>query len=159
MTDWIIYSTAGRFLSTMLVSMVPVIELRAGIPYGVAIGLTYWQAFAASVIGNLIPVPFIILLIRKIFSIMKKLSPKLGRIAEKFEKLGDEKSEKVAKYGPWGLFLLVAIPLPGTGAWTGSLVAALLNLRLKKALPSIVSGVLAAGIIILCLTAGVSNVF
>lgn len=158
MTDWILYSQAGRFLSTVLVSMVPVIELRGGIPYGVAVGLSYWQAFAASVIGNLIPVPFIILLIRKIFALMKIWSPKLGQLAEKLEKMGDKKSAAVAKYGPWGLFLLVAIPLPGTGAWTGSLVAALLDIRLKRALPSIIAGVIAAGILIGFVTAGVVNV-
>lgn len=155
MTEWILYSTAGKFLSTMLVSMVPIIELRAGIPYGVAIGLNYIQAFAAAIIGNLIPVPFIIFLIEKVFSIMKKTSKRLANLAGKFESLGDKKSKAVEKYGIWGLFILVALPLPGTGAWTGSLVAALLNIRLKKAIPVIVAGVITAGLLTCFITAGV----
>ena len=140
-------------------SMVPVIELRGAIPFGVAQGLGLWQAIIISVLGNLLPVPFIILFIRKIFAWLRKISPKLNALVTKLEQRAEGKSEKVLKYAFWGLFLLVAIPLPGTGAWTGSLVAAMLDMRLKKAFPAIALGVIAAGVIVSVITYGVTAVF
>ena len=140
-------------------SMVPVIELRGAIPFGVAQGLGLWQAIIVSVLGNLLPVPFIILFIRKIFAWLRKISPKLNALVTKLEQRAEGKSEKVLKYAFWGLFLLVAIPLPGTGAWTGSLVAAMLDMRLKKAFPAIALGVIAAGVIVSVITYGVTAVF
>ena len=145
---------AGKLIITFLVSMVPVIELRGAIPIGVAMGLNPWVAFIVSAIGNMVPVPFIILFVRKIFLWMRKFE-KFRRLVDWFEAKGEKAGEKLVKYEMFGLFLLVAIPLPGTGAWTGSLVAALFDLQLKRSVPIIFAGVLAAGLIVLFVTYGV----
>lgn len=148
-------TTVGKMVMTFLISMVPVIELRGAIPIGVAAGLPFWIAIPISIVGNLIPVPFIIIFIRKIFAWMRKLSPKLDGLVTKLEKRAEKKAPTVQKYAFWGLFLFVAIPLPGTGAWTGALIAAMLDMRLKRAFPSILLGVLTAGVIISFTTYGV----
>ena len=111
---------------TLLISMVPVIELRGALPIATANGLNFWAAIVVSIIGNLIPVPFILIFIRKIFDWMKRHSKALGRLVARFEARAAKKSGTVEKYEFWGLVVLVAIPLPGTGAWTGALVAAML---------------------------------
>ncbi len=133
------------FFLTMAIAMVPIIELRGAIPYGISQGLPYGEAFIAALIGNIIPVPIIILGIRGIFDWMRKRFPKVGAFVDRLESRGNEKAELVRRYKYLGLLLLVAIPLPGTGAWTGSLVAALLNLRVKYAGPVILLGVAIAG--------------
>ena len=138
-------SLAGKALITFLISMVPVIELRGAIPYGMAQGLAPWLACAVSVVGNMLPVPFILLFVRRVLHWMKRY-PRLGRIAEKLERRAANRSGRVRKSEVIGLCLLVAIPLPGTGAWTGALVAALMEMRLKRALPTILLGVVLAGI-------------
>ena len=135
--------------------MVPVIELRGAIPYGVSQDIPIWICFVVSTIGNLIPVPFIIIFIRKIILVMKKMSKNIRKFAEWLERKAEKNKEKVLKYEFWGLMLLVAIPLPGTGAWTGSLVAAMLDMQFKRALPAIVVGVMVAGIIVSMVAAGV----
>lgn len=132
-------------LITFLISMVPIIELRGAIPYGLSQGLPAWLVFVLSTVGNMIPIPFILLFIRRIFQWMKRY-PKLAKIAEKFEVRAAKKSGKVKKSETIGLCILVAIPLPGTGAWTGGLVAALMEMRLKRAIPTILIGVLIAGL-------------
>ena len=152
-------TTAGKILMTFLISMVPVLELRGAIPIAVANGLNYWVAVAVSIIGNLVPVPFIILFIRKIFELMRKISKKFDGIVTKLEQRAEKKSDVVRKYAFWGLFILVAIPLPGTGAWTGALVAAMLDMRLKRAFPAIALGVLAAAAIVTFVTYGVDVIF
>ena len=141
-------TTIGKIIATFLVSMVPVIELRGAIPIGVGYGLPYWMAVVISVIGNIVPVPFIILFIRKIFELMRKWSKKLDGLVTRLEKRAESKSDVVQKYAFWGLFILVAIPLPGTGAWTGALVAAMLDMRLKRAFPAIFLGVVGAAVIV-----------
>jgi uncharacterized membrane protein len=128
--------------------MVPIIELRGAIPIATGMGLSPFIAIPIAIAGNLLPVPFIILFIKKIFAWMRKVSPKLNSIVDKMEAKAEKNKDKVLKYAFWGLFLFVAIPLPGTGAWTGSLIAAMLDMPLKKAFPSIALGVLGAGIII-----------
>ena len=138
-------SLAGKALITFLISMVPVIELRGAIPYGMAQGLGPWLACAVSIVGNMLPVPFILLFVRRVLHWMKRY-PRLGRIAEKLERRAANRSGRVRKSEVIGLCLLVAIPLPGTGAWTGALVAALMEMRLKRALPTILLGVVLAGI-------------
>lgn len=130
------------------ISMVPVIELRGGLPIALADGLNYWLALTVCVFGNLVPVPFIIIFIKRIFSWMRKRIPKLNGLVTKLEERGAKKGETVQKYAFWGLFILVAIPLPGTGAWTGALVAALLEMKLKRAFPAIALGVVGAGLIV-----------
>ena len=150
---------AGEFTLTMLVSMIPVVELRGGIPFGVASGLPVWAAFIAAVIGNLIPVPFIIVYIRRIFQWMRQKMPRLNRLVDRLERKAHLKGQKVTKFKYLGLMLFVAVPLPGTGAWTGSLAAAFLDMPLRKALPSVIVGVLTAGMAISILTYGVTSLF
>ena len=157
--DFLTGTTGGKCLFTMLVSMLPIIELRGGLPFGVALGLPYYLAFPAAVIGNLIPAPFIIVYIRRIFELMRKYLPSLNGLVDKLEKKAHLKGKKVQKYQYLGLWIFVAIPLPGTGAWTGALAAAFLGMRLKKAMPAEVLGVLTAGGIMLGLTHVGINLF
>lgn len=153
---WLANTELGKIFMTLCISMVPVVELRGGIPFGVAQGLGHWTALGVCVVGNLIPVPFIIIYIRRIFHWMRRMSPWLDRKVAWLENRGNSKKELVARYQMAGLFLLVAIPLPGTGAWTGALVAALMDMRLKQAFPAIVLGVMAAGVIVSIITYGVT---
>ncbi|HKK95864.1 MAG TPA: small multi-drug export protein [Anaerovoracaceae bacterium] len=150
--------TAKAMLLTLFMSMLPIIELRGAIPVGISEGLGFYQAFIIAVIGNLIPVPFIVLFIRSIFNWLRVKSEGLNRLVERMEAKADTKKELVKKYEWWGLVLIVAIPLPGTGAWTGSLVAAILDIRLKRAFPAIALGVLIAGAVVLLLSYSASAV-
>lgn len=153
-------SLFGKIFMTFVLSMVPVIELRGALPIAVAQHhLNFWVAISVSVLGNLVPVPFIILFIRKIFALMRKWSKKLDSLVSKLEKRAEKKSDVVQKYAFWGLFILVAIPLPGTGAWTGALVAAMLDMRLKRAFPAIALGVIGAALIVTFVTYGVGALF
>ena len=140
-------TTMGKCLFTMLVSMIPIIELRGGLPFGVALGLPYYLAFPAAVIGNLIPAPFIIVYIRRIFKMMRRYLPKLNALVDKLEHKAHLKGEKMLKYEALGLWLFVAIPLPGTGAWTGVLGASFLDMGFKSTVASVSLGVVLAGII------------
>lgn len=151
--------TAGKLIATFLISMVPVVELRGAIPIGYGKGLNIWAAVAVSIVGNLIPVPFIIVFIRKIFALIRKLIPSFDGLVTRLEKRAEDKSDLVKKYSFWGLFLLVAIPLPGTGAWTGALVAAMLDMRLKRAMPAITLGVIAAAVVVAFITCGADALF
>ena len=146
-------------LLTFLVAMVPVVELRGAIPFGVVRGLNLWTAIIASMLGNLIPVPFIILFIRKIFAWMRAHIPKLDGLVLRMEKKAEKNRAAVEKYAFWGLVILVAIPLPGTGAWTGALVAAMMEIRLKRAFPAIAIGVAIAGVIVSVITYGAQAIF
>lgn len=157
--EWLTETMAGEFLLTVLVSMVPIIELRGGIPFGVAAGLPVWMAFLAAVIGNIIPAPFIIVFIKRIFAWMRLKMPRLNRVVDKLEQKAHLKGQMVTKYKYLGLAIFVAIPLPGTGAWTGSLAAAFLDMRLRKAMPAIILGVVVAGFLISILTYGVASLF
>ena len=129
MTDaivqWLLSAGEGKFLATVLISMLPVIELRGGLPAGVAMGLPLREAFFAALLGNLLPVPFIILFARRGFAWVRAHIPRLGRWVDRIERKAWSKSDKVVRYQAWGLLLFVAVPLPGTGAWTGALIAAL----------------------------------
>ena len=147
-----------KFLLTFVTAMVPVLELRGAIPVGVAAGLTPAEACAASVLGNMVPVPFILLLIRRIFDWLRGtrlFGPKIAWL----ERRAHLKGRVVRKYRLPGLIILVAIPLPGTGAWTGALVAALLDIRMRHAVPAIFLGVAIAGAIVTVLTYGVVQMF
>lgn len=150
-------TTIGDIVMTFLIAMVPVLELRAAIPAGVIAGLPIPVAMLVSVIGNLVPIPFIILFIRRIFKWMQTKSERLARIVKHFEDKAESKKEQVLRYQFWGLMIFVAIPLPGTGAWTGALIAAMLDMQLKRAFPSIAIGVLTAACIVTILTYGVSS--
>ncbi len=144
----------GKVLAVFFTSMVPVLELRGAIIYGQGVGLDWWIVLMVSVVGNMIPVPFIILFIRKIFEIMRKWSSKLDKLVLYFENKAEKHRTTVEKSKFWGLLILVAIPLPGTGAWTGALVAAMMGMRLKDAIPAIFLGVVAAGIVVTLAAAG-----
>ena len=146
-------SLAGKALITFLISMVPVIELRGAIPYGMAQGLAPWLACAVSVVGNMLPVPFILLFIRKILDWMKQF-PRLSKIAVWVETRAAGKGVRVKRSQMIGLFLFVAIPLPGTGAWTGTLAASLLDMDFKKSTLAVMLGVLIAGVIMGAASAG-----
>ena len=136
-------SLPGKLLMTLLISMVPVIELRGALPIATANGLNFWAAIVVS----------------KIFDWMKRHSKALGRLVARFEARAAKKSGTVEKYEFWGLVVLVAIPLPGTGAWTGALVAAMLDMRVRKAFPAIACGVLIAGAIVAFVTYGAGAIF
>ena len=147
-----------KLLLTFATAMVPVLELRGAIPVGLAADLHPAAVYLAAVAGNMLPVPFILLLIRKVFGWLRSgafFGPKV-RWLENHARL---KGGVVRKYRLPGLIILVAIPLPGTGAWTGALVAALLNIRMRHAIPAIFLGVLIAGGIMLAASLGLIHLF
>ena len=146
-------SLFGKIILTFLVSMVPVLELRGAIPIGVAHGLDYRIAIAVSILGNLVPVPFIVLFIRKIFAWLRTKSERLNGFVTRMEQRALKKSDTVRRARFWGLFIFVAIPLPGTG----SLIAAMLEMRVKEAFPPIALGVVTAGIIVAVVTYGAAS--
>ena len=142
-----------HYLIVFLISMVPLIELRAAIPYGLALAeqfaLSPLLIYIVAIIGNCLPVPFILFFIRKILAWMQ--TSRVGffrKVATFVVEKGERGFARVQKYATVGLFLFVAIPLPGTGAWTGSLVASMINMPFKKSMLSVFAGVLAAGIIV-----------
>ena len=148
----------GKLLLTFGTAMVPVIQLRGAIPVGVAAGLPPAVACVTAILGNLVPVPFIMLLVRRIFDWLRDtrfFGPKIAWL----ERRAHLKGRLVRKYRLLGLVILVGIPLPGTGAWTGALVAALLDIRLRTALPAILLGLLIAGGITTAVTLGVVHLF
>ncbi len=154
MIDFFLKTFLGKIIVTFFVSMVPLIELRGAIPIATGMQLSPWVAIPVAMIGNLVPIPFIILFIKKIFAWMRSVSPKLNRVVDKLEAKAEKNKAKVLKYAFWGLVLFVGIPLPGTGAWTGALVAAMLDMPLKKAFPCIALGVSLAGIIMSVISYG-----
>ncbi len=153
--NWFVTNLQNSFAKefiVFIVSMLPILELRGGIIAGFALQMSWLPTFVIAFIGNLLPIPFILLFIRYIFKVLKKTP--LRAFVEWCEKKADKKSDQIRKYEYWGVFLFVAIPLPGTGAWMGALISALLNLNPKKAFPVIVLGVFTAGIIVSILSFG-----
>lgn len=148
-----------EFFATFFISMAPVVELRGGLPYGIAQDLPYAAALIAAVLGNMVPVPLIIVYIRHVFRWLRRHSPRLGQIVTRLEDRARAKGRIVDKYRFFGLWILVAIPLPGTGAWTGALVAALVDMRLKQAIPAIFLGVCTAAAIMTAVTFGLFSIF
>lgn len=148
----------GAGITAFFMAMVPVIELRGALPVGVAGGLPVWMATVIAILGNMVPIPFILLLLRRIFAWLRSF-PKLGLFIDKLERRAHLKGETVKKYRTLGLIILVAIPLPGTGAWTGALVADVLDIRMKTALPAIFVGVCIAGVIVALMTTGIIHLF
>jgi len=159
MLTWLTQTEVGQAISTFFISMVPVIELRGGLPYGIALGLDYPVALAMAVLGNMVPMPFIIVYIRRIFAWMRRINPWCERVVSALERKAHLKGKTVQKYSALGLCIFVAIPLPGTGAWTGALIAAILDMRLKRAIPSIFLGVCIAAAIMTAVTFGVLTIF
>lgn len=156
MIAWFMETLGGKVgnkIIVFLISMVPILELRGGLlAAGPALlDVPMWQAIPICIIGNLLPIPFILLLITPIFNWMK--GTKLFRpMVEKLETRAMSKSEQIEKYQFWGLAFFVGIPLPGTGAWTGALIAALLGMKFRKAFPAIVVGVFMAAFIMTVLS-------
>ncbi len=141
-------------LVAFVISLCPVLECRGGMIAARLMEIPFIKAFLICYLGNMIPIPFIILFIRKIFDFLRRFKF-FSKIVEKLEAKTEKNKEKVLKYEAWGLLLFVAIPLPGTGGWTGALMAALLDIRMKKSLPIIALGVLIAGFIMSALTYGI----
>lgn len=147
------------YLKIFAMSMVPVLELRGALIWAAADGLNPVLSYIVCVIGNTLPVPFLIMFVRPIFEWMKRRTSWMRNIAEKLEAKAHDKAETIKKYEMLGLFLFVAIPLPGTGAWTGSLIAAVLGMRVKHSFPMIFLGVLTAGVIMTLGAFGVVSIF
>lgn len=152
----------NKDLTVFIISMIPILELRGGLIAAAVLKVPYIRALMLCMIGNIIPIPFILLFINKVFDWLKKFRI-TRKFVEKLEKRAMGKSENIQKYEFIGLLLFVGIPLPGTGAWTGSLVAALLRVKLKKAVPAIFLGILLASAIMSFITYGlpliISNFF
>lgn len=152
--------TVGREWCVFFCSMIPIIELRGAIPMGAAFSLPWWQTYLISVVGNMIPVPFILLFIKKIIRWMSNSKVKFfnktaGFLMRKVEK----NRERIEKYSFFGVCLFVAIPLPATGAWTGSLVAAMIDMKFWKAVLSAFIGVLVAGVVMTLISYGIAAIF
>ena len=145
-------------LVVFIISLMPILELRGGLIAAKLMGVEFFRAFIICFIGNLLPIPFILLFIRKIFNWLKKFN-KTEKLIEKLEARSIRKADKVKKYRLFGLFLFVAIPLPGTGAWTGALAADLFDIRIRHSFPTIAAGVLAAGIIMSVLAYAIPGAF
>ena len=152
-------SEISKMLVTAAVSMLPFIELRGAIPLGVSFGLNIWVSMIIAIIANLIPVPFIIVFIRRVFDWLSTNSSWWKRVIDKRTEKTLQHKEKLYKSVLLGLAIFVAIPLPGTGAWTGALLATLLDIRLKSAFPAIAAGVVAAGFLVAGITFGFTHIF
>ena len=152
MLEWFTGTIAGKFISTFFISMLPVVELRLGLPYGIALGLDYPLALTAAVLGNMLPVPFIYLFARKVLEIGSSCNVTFFRkfccwCMEKGERGGEKLKAKAGRGLFVALLLFVGIPLPGTGAWTGTLAASILKMDFKSSILAVMLGVLLAGII------------
>ncbi len=160
MTDSIVNSivemfggTAAKELIVFIISMIPILELRGSILAAGLLDMNFLSTYIIAVIGNIIPVPFILLFIDKLFELMKRT--RMKGFVEKLENRALSKSDQITKYGKFGLYLFVAVPLPGTGAWTGALIASLLRFRKKQAIICIFLGILTAGLIMSLIAFGV----
>ena len=150
-----------KYLITFILGMCPIIEIRVAIPVGVGLGLTYFQSFLVGFIGNIIPIYFIVKYIGPIFDFLGrfKIFKKIIYWASNKATKHIEESERLQNFTAFGLFVFVAIPLPGTGAWVGSLIANFLHVPLKKAWLPLALGVLTAGFIVLAATGSVVTIF
>lgn len=154
MTQW--FDVLSREVSVLLLAAMPVIELKGAIPAGLSVGLSSLHSFVLAYLGSLLPAPFVMLAVRPIFAQLKRTKG-FRHLVDHMNAKTAQGSAKVKRYGTWGLLLFVAIPLPGTGVWTGSVIAGLLNMSLRRALPMIALGNLIAGILIMLLSHGVIN--
>ena len=155
-TNYLVGTFEGKVPAALIIffiSLLPVLELRGGMIAAKLLGVGLIKAFIICYLGNILPIPFILLFIRKIFRFLRK-SEKLGTLVDKIEARSMKKRDKVLKYKQWGLLMFVAIPLPGTGGWTGALLAALLDIRIKKSLPIIALGVFIADLIMSIISYG-----
>ena len=151
---WVTSTLVGKIVASGFISMLPLVELRAGIPIAVGLGLEPRIAILTCIVANIIPIPFIILFIRKIFAVVRKWSATFEKLISKVEAKAYKHRDMIDKYAAMGLFILTAIPLPGTGAWTGTLAASILDMKFKDVLIACMGGVLLAGIIMGLASAG-----
>ena len=152
--------TVGRELCVFFCSMIPIIELRGAIPLGAALGLPWWQSYLLAVIGNMLPVPIILLFVKTVLDFMLRCRVKfLSRVADWVYTKAKKNRAKIEKYSFWGVAIFVGIPLPMTGAWTGSLVAAFINMKFWRAFFSALIGVMAAGVIMTLVSYGFVAIF
>ena len=149
--------TFATVIQSAILAMMPVVELRGALPWAIARGLDPWFSYALCVLFNLVPVPFILLFLNKILAWMETTKT-FAPVGRWLKERAHKKSDTYYKYEMLGLFILVAIPLPGTGAWTGALVASVMGLKMRRAIPTIALGVAAAGIIMLTVSLGVVSV-
>lgn len=150
-----IMNTFGNLFGVFILAMSPILELRGAIPVGVALGkYSWWQVYIAAVVGNSIIIPFAVFFLRKIFKLMRKIGI-FEKLIDKIESKAQMNAESIKNGVKVGLYLFVAIPLPGTGAWTGSLIASFLNMKLKDCLWPIFLGVMTAGAITTLVACGV----
>ena len=152
--------TVGKEWCVFFCSMIPIIELRGAIPMGAVMGMPWWQSYIISVLGNMLPVPFILLLIKKVIKWMSASRVKFfNKIANFLLGKVEKKREQIEKYSFWGVCLFVAVPLPVTGAWTGSLVAAMIDMKWWKAFLSCLLGVMISGVIMTVISYGIAAIF
>ena len=144
--------------ATLGMAAVPVVELRGAIPFGLAFGLPADLVFLLAVVGNMLPMPFLLFFVRKVFRLLRQ-RPWWGEKIDRLESRAHLKGRMVRKYRILGLIILVAIPLPGTGAWTGALVATIFRIPIRKALPALLIGVLIAGAIVTAVSCGVISLW
>lgn len=140
-------------LIVFIISLFPILELRGGLIAASILGIDMWKAIPICVVGNILPIPFILLFIEKIFELLK--NTKLVKMINKLEAKAEKGAAKIMKFKKWGLLLFVGIPLPGTGAWTGSLVAALFHFKLKDAVLAILGGIVLATVIMCLISYGI----
>ncbi len=141
--------TVGKELCVFFCSMIPIIELRGAIPMGFAFGMPWWQTYLLSILGNMLPVPFILLFIRKMIAWMSRSKVKFfNKMAGWLNRKVEKRREQIEKYAFWGVCFFIAIPLPMTGAWTGTLVAAMIDMKFWKAMLSALFGVMIAGVVV-----------
>ena len=160
MTDSLVRMITDTFSGTLpkelivfIISMIPILELRGSILAAGFLKMEFLSTFIIAVVGNMLPIPFILMFIDKIFAWLKKT--RLKNVVEKLENKAMSKSDQITKYGRWGLLLFVGIPLPGTGAWTGALIASMLRMKKRESLPFILLGVILAGLIMSLLAFGI----
>ncbi len=161
LSTWIVNMFGGvlsKEALVFLISMIPILELRGGLIVASLFQVEMWKAVAICMIGNIIPVPFILLLITPVFNWLKQT--RIFRpMVEKLENKAMGKKDQIEKYQFWGLVLFVGIPLPGTGAWTGSLIAALLDMKFRKAFPAVIIGICMASAIMTTLSYLIPGMF
>ena len=140
-----------------IISLCPILELRGGLIAASILHVDMWKAIPICIIGNILPIPFILLFIEKIFELLK--NTRFVKMINKLEEKAEKGAQKIMKHKKWGLLLFVGIPLPGTGAWTGTLVASLFDMDVKKASVSILIGIFLAAVIMTSLSYGIGSLF
>ena len=154
--DWLLGGT--REFALFAISMVPLIELRGAVPVGIAAGMPWHGVLPICVVGNLLPIPFVLFFAEWLLDLLARL-PLLRGFADRYKAGLERKKGSITKYARFGLFLFVAIPIPGTGAWSGAAIASLLKMKRGRAFASIALGVITAGLIMSLVSSGVLSVF